>query len=318
MLWIAGGEIHLGALAGTWSAANGLNDNAEVVGSSDAYRFGLITNVMMNASGLGTANQISAGYVLTHHAFLWRNGALLDLNELVSTNSGWELNEATAINNAGQIVGNGIFNGEQRAFLLTPIDSPVRLPFVRLDSPNSGEFFLGSNVTLRAEAIPGSNPIARVEFYLQRVVRINTFNNSMQVLPLFNDSKNPPGLVGSATNSPYQLALENLAPGNYSIVARAVDTNGISVRSEEGLLRMNGSPSLQLFSTVISDGGGLRQHSFTLFGNEEITYDIEASDDLVHWLKTRTLSPGSQIIDLQILTQDMGDHSHRFYRAVAR
>jgi probable HAF family extracellular repeat protein len=318
MLWIRGGQIHLGALAGTWSSANGLNDKSEVVGSSDAYRFGQYTNVAISLSGLEGTNRIGTGYVLTRHAFLWRNGALLDLNELVATNSGWELNDATAINNAGQIVGNGKFNGEQRAFLLTPNDNPSRLPFVRLYSPNNSDLIQGSRVTLRAEAIPGSNPIAQVEFYLRRVVRINAFNNSITVVPLLTDSKNPPEFVGSATNAPYQLALDNLAPGNYSVTARVVDVNGISVRSEEGLLRMNGSPSLHLFSTVISDGGGLSQHSFTLIGNEEITYDIEASDYLADWSKTGTISPGSQSINLQILTADMDKHSHRFYRAVAR
>lgn len=42
-----------------------------------------------------------------------------DLNDLdVSGLSGWTLTEANDINNLGQIVGNGTFNGQQHAFEL--------------------------------------------------------------------------------------------------------------------------------------------------------------------------------------------------------
>ena len=44
-----------------------------------------------------------------------------DLNTLIPANSGWVLTEARAINSSGQIVGNGIKDGEQRAFLLKPV-----------------------------------------------------------------------------------------------------------------------------------------------------------------------------------------------------
>jgi len=34
--------------------------------------------------------------------------------------SGWVLNEATGVNEAGVVVGNGTLNGQTRAFRLTP------------------------------------------------------------------------------------------------------------------------------------------------------------------------------------------------------
>ncbi len=43
-----------------------------------------------------------------------------DLNGLIPANSGWFLFDATGINNAGQIVGRGAFNGQIHGFLLTP------------------------------------------------------------------------------------------------------------------------------------------------------------------------------------------------------
>ena len=54
------------------------------------------------------------------HAFLFQNGQLLDLNSLINL-SGTYLQEATAINDLGQIVANG---SDGQAYLLTPIPEP--------------------------------------------------------------------------------------------------------------------------------------------------------------------------------------------------
>jgi uncharacterized protein (DUF2252 family) len=43
-----------------------------------------------------------------------------DLNSLISPTSGWVLEAATVINDAGQIAGVGRLNGARRIFLLTP------------------------------------------------------------------------------------------------------------------------------------------------------------------------------------------------------
>ncbi len=54
------------------------------------------------------------------HAFLYSNGKIKDLNRLIPARSGWILNAASGIDDTGQIVGYGMFRGEQHAFLLTP------------------------------------------------------------------------------------------------------------------------------------------------------------------------------------------------------
>lgn len=77
---------------------NALNDNTQVVGRFKGYYFGI-------------------------HAFVWdeKNG-IRDLRTLIPQDSGWsDLIEAKYINNDGLIVGNGIFNGEPREFLLIPL-----------------------------------------------------------------------------------------------------------------------------------------------------------------------------------------------------
>jgi hypothetical protein len=56
----------------------------------------------------------------TERAFLWDNGEMLDLNERIAPDSGWELSRATAINDRGQIVGYGLFQGQQAGFVLIP------------------------------------------------------------------------------------------------------------------------------------------------------------------------------------------------------
>src|SRR5262249_52569083 len=89
----------LGTLGGTSSWANGVNASGEVVGSS------------------------STGTEPVNHAFLYSNHAMHDLNNLIPAGSNWVIVEGTAINDTGQIVAEGYYNGETyvRAVLLTPI-----------------------------------------------------------------------------------------------------------------------------------------------------------------------------------------------------
>ena len=56
----------------------------------------------------------------TERATLWHNGKPTDLNRLLPARSGWVLTEARAINDHGQIAGQGLRNGKPCAFLLTP------------------------------------------------------------------------------------------------------------------------------------------------------------------------------------------------------
>ena len=57
---------------------------------------------------------------VVERAFIWEDGELADLNDLVATNSNWFLTEAFSINNRGCIVGEGLHNWIHHGFLLTP------------------------------------------------------------------------------------------------------------------------------------------------------------------------------------------------------
>lgn len=96
----------------TSSGAFGLNDRGEIVGSS-MQSFGI---------SIGVPAVLTADCPC--HAVIWKDGKMIDLNTLIPPGSGWQLAMATGINDSGQIVGNGFFNGsnDSSVFLLTPQD----------------------------------------------------------------------------------------------------------------------------------------------------------------------------------------------------
>ena len=62
-----------------------------------------------------------------YRAFLWtQKGGFQDLNSLVPDGLGWTLKIASAINDRGEIVGQGELNGNDRGFLLIPTVGPTK------------------------------------------------------------------------------------------------------------------------------------------------------------------------------------------------
>jgi probable HAF family extracellular repeat protein len=100
VLWskTAGSIQDLGVLTGAaFSSATGINNKGEVVGWS--------------------------GYISGQdRAFVWSQAqGMQDLNNLIPADSGWTLQSASAINDSGQVTGQGTINGATHAFLLTPV-----------------------------------------------------------------------------------------------------------------------------------------------------------------------------------------------------
>ena len=86
----------------TSSSPFGLNDHGEIVGVA--------------GNGVGSDGAMVA--------VLWRRGQVYDLNSLIPSDAGWTLISAHAVNSQGQIAGQGLHDGQKRAFLLTPLQSP--------------------------------------------------------------------------------------------------------------------------------------------------------------------------------------------------
>lgn len=131
--WQAGRIESLPALGsiGTgpgFAKAYGINAGAQIVGESTT-KLGVSAMLWHN----GQANEVvvgAAAYDINRigqivgsvggKAFVWQDGQLKDLNTAITPGSGWVLEEARAINDAGQIVGSGTVGGLRHAFLLTP------------------------------------------------------------------------------------------------------------------------------------------------------------------------------------------------------
>jgi len=143
-LWQAGRMTDLGALSSTGSSsAYKINSMGQVVGQADVgtkqhaflWQNGQMTDLGtlpapfdnsqaadINISGqiIGESYAPGATGPQTQHAFLYTGGKMYDLNTLIPSNSGWVLEWARSINDRGQIVGTGQYNGQGGTFLLTP------------------------------------------------------------------------------------------------------------------------------------------------------------------------------------------------------
>ena len=119
----------VGTLGGTLcftcrSAAYDINESGHIVGESEIVLASSFT-----------------------HAFLYRDGVMQDLNDLLpdTARALWVLTDARGINDLGQVVGTGLFEGRMRAYLLTPpaqllvTNVQELLPILNFESPGLRE-----------------------------------------------------------------------------------------------------------------------------------------------------------------------------------
>lgn len=69
----------------------------------------------LNNAGVGVGTLGPPGNT---EAVLLIDGDVLDINTLIPNASGWDLTQATSIDENGNIAGTGIFGGQQRAFVI--------------------------------------------------------------------------------------------------------------------------------------------------------------------------------------------------------
>ncbi len=139
------GEMHdMGALPGyPIAVAYAINNYHEVVGYSgtilDDHGFYWSPETgMIDLGNLGylwgaSAHDINDAGVIVGYTYgssgrtgaVWHDFVLFDLNTLLISGQGWELDDAKGINELGQIVGMGRHHGNSVAYLLTPVDTPM-------------------------------------------------------------------------------------------------------------------------------------------------------------------------------------------------
>ncbi len=152
-------------LPGTTSSKGlGINDAGQVTGgvlvNGDYHLFitspggpmtdlGKLDSSVLSSSkfGINASGQVVGS--TSGHGFVTDNGVIQDLNTLlVATATGWDIEIAYDINDAGQIAGWGVHNGLTRAFLLTPVAVPVPAAVWMMGSGLLG--LLGVNARRRA------------------------------------------------------------------------------------------------------------------------------------------------------------------------
>lgn len=94
-LWQGEQLNDLGTLGGSESSASAVNNTGQIVGQAQKF----------NGENVAT---------------LWEGTTITDLNSLIGSGTGWELDLAYDINDKGFIVGAGYYNDEVRGFLLVP------------------------------------------------------------------------------------------------------------------------------------------------------------------------------------------------------
>ena len=155
VLWDKDGTVtDLGSLGGAINGASAINNRGQVVGialsPADGTVHGFLWTKGTGMQDIGafpgafatipacckTINDRGeiVGFAIDAtgpRALIWQNNVPVDLNTLIPANSGWYLQFTASINNAGEIAGQGIINGEVHAVLLSPnhtgpaLDSPA-------------------------------------------------------------------------------------------------------------------------------------------------------------------------------------------------
>jgi probable HAF family extracellular repeat protein len=169
---------------------NGTNDLMIDLGTLAGLTSGHAVALAINNSGqvVGWSTHPDDPDDLTDkHAFIWTEGkGMQDLNDLIPSDSGWILREAWDVNDAGQIVGVGVYtadvdeDGDEetipfRAFLLTPIEelenqSPIANAgpdqIVDADSSCTATVTLDGSGSTDPDSNPGTNDdIVSFEWY---------------------------------------------------------------------------------------------------------------------------------------------------------
>src|SRR5439155_8778359 len=160
---------------------------------------------------------------------------------------------------------------------------PNQPPIVNLDFPtNNTTFIQPSAITLRATASDPDGMVSKVEFL------------------------SGSNLLGTVTNAPYRFTWLGVALTNYTRTARATDNLGASATSSAVNVLV-----LPLNLTVVSGGHTDGQFRLWFRAQDNQSYFVETSTDLMNWVSVLTNTAVNGRFDfLDVRATD----SQRFYR----
>jgi probable HAF family extracellular repeat protein len=162
------GPRELGVLpGGVFSAAYGINDAGQVVGWSESFGGNhafLWDDGQMIDLGFGTAADINNAGQIVGWSNIWTDGVKQNLNDLVLEDFGLTISNASAINDAGQIVATA-YDAQNRphAVLLNPL--PENTPVVSIDDASVSEGHSGTRtITFTVSLSAASSEPVTVNF----------------------------------------------------------------------------------------------------------------------------------------------------------
>ena len=239
----------LGTLGGDESWAYAINNSNQICGSASFVTGDSHAFIFSDASGMSdlltlggytatafaldnAGNAVGSAEIVnrTLHATHWPSGgAPRDLNDFIPINSGWVLTEARGVNDAGQIVGNGLLNGQPRAFLLTPNSGADTNPPIAVLAANnitniqySVQFFsitfwddssvLASSIATNSVRVTGTNGYNQIATLYSVPA-----TNGLKLTAQFYVNSTPSFIWNGTNNGTYSVSIE---PSSVS------DTNG--------------------------------------------------------------------------------------------
>ena len=212
----------LGGGSNSW--AHGINTSGQVVGYSDTssgeyHAFLYDESATLKLQDLGTLGGNSAawdindssqvvGYSYTSagakHAFLKESGQpMIDLNSLITADSGWTIRDAKAINSDGQIAATGYKDGVgTHALLLTPTSSDPPPPgpsAPTITSPQNNTYNTDGSFSVSGSAEPAST------------------------VELFEGTTSKGATKADSSSGAWSIALSGVSEGSHTYSAKAKD-----------------------------------------------------------------------------------------------
>ena len=286
---------------GTGLTANAINNSGQVVGGgidnlgAFVYSNGALTALRLppstvfstatgiNDSGLivGSSAQSNTGPLI---AFSYASGKFVDLNTLIASNSGWQLQQASGVNNNGQIVGYGEYGGSVHGFLLNPHPGVVPTPFRPHDGflTPDGTVHSGANIAVVVthgweEELASGPPTQQVDWAASMAQSIaNTTNanaftwtwpDAFALTPFLLDSE------ARAEGDQLGSALKNAGVTQVHLIGHSLGSH-VNAYAEEWLKQ--NAPNIKVLQETILDRPFPLSSSESFLLNQNVS-DLQAS-----------------------------------------